>query len=103
VEGAEGAFFLPIPGARDAFFFLVCTSLKPSVLKHAATIVDQASFFFSLTASLLFPRARAMVGFRIRTGAGLGNRGLGKGAVLSVGGWGRGCCLVLGVLGFWFW
>jgi len=70
VEGAEGALLFPTPGARDAFLLLVCTSLKPSVLMPAAAMADQASFFFSLTASMSFLRTGAVAGFRSGTRVG---------------------------------
>ena len=77
VEGADGALFLPTPGAGDAFLLLVYTSLKLSVLMPAAAMADQASFFFSLTASLSFPGAGGAAGFRTGTRVGLGAGGLG--------------------------
>ena len=77
VEGAEGALFLPTPGAGDAFLLLVCTSLKPSVLIPAAAIADQASFFFSLTTSLSFLEAGVVAGFQSGTRVGFGAGGLG--------------------------
>ena len=80
VEGAEGALFLPTPGAGDGFLLLVCTSLKPSVLMLAAAMADQASFFFSLTTSLSLLGTGAMVGFRTGTGGGFGAGALGYAA-----------------------
>jgi len=101
VQGAEGAFFLPTPGAGDVFLLLVCTSLKQSVLMPAAAMADQASFFFSFTVSLSFPRAGAAAGFRTGTRAGFGAGGLGfweRGFLVCWGVWGRG--FGLGVCGF---
>jgi len=95
VEGAEGAFLLPTPGAGDAFFFLVCTSLKGSVLMPAAAMADQASFFFSLVFSLSPPGAGVAAGFRTGTRVGFGAGGLGF--------WARGGCFVWGFVGFWPW
>jgi len=93
VDGAEGAFFLPTPGAGDTFFFLVCTSLKPSVLMPAAAMADQASFFFSSAFSMSFPGAGEAAGFRTGTRVGFGAGGLGF--------WARGGGLLcLGVCGF---
>jgi len=78
VKGAEGAPFLPTHGPGNAFLLLVCTSLKPSVLIPAATIADQAFFFFSLTASLSFPLGPAAVaGLWTGNGGGVGEEGLG--------------------------
>jgi len=92
VDGAEGAFLLPTPGAGDTLFFLVCTSLKPSVLMPAAAMADQASFFFSLTASLSFsPGAWVVVGFRTGTRVGFGAEGFWFWA--RGGGWGGLPCL----------
>jgi len=96
VDRAEGALFLPTPGAGDALFLLVCTSLKPSVLMPAAAMADQASFFFSLTSSLSFLGGGAAAGFRIGTRVGFWAGGLGF--------WARGGgCLVCGSAGFWPW
>ena len=78
VDGAEGAFLFHTPGAGDPFLLLVCTSLKPSVLMPAAPMAAQASFFFSLTASLFFsPGAGVAVEFRTGTRDGFGAGGLG--------------------------
>jgi len=93
VDGAEGAFFLPTPGAGDTLFFLVCTSLKPSVLMPAAAMADQASFFFSLALSMSFSGAGVAAGFQTGTRAGFGAGDLGF--------WARGGGLFcLGVCGF---
>jgi len=93
VEGAEGALFLPIPGAAGAFFFLVCTSLKPSVLIPAAVMADHVSFFFSLTASFSFSLgAGVVVGFWIATRVGFGAGGLGFWALGGGGLFGLGVC-----------
>jgi len=92
VEGAEGAFFLPIPGAVGAFLFLVCTSLKPSVLIPAAAMADEPSFFFSLTASFSFSLGAGVVpGFRTGTRVGFGAVGFG----FSAGGGGLFCLAVV--------
>jgi len=92
VDGAEGALFLPTPGAGDALFLLVCTSLKPSVLMPAAAMADQASFFFSLTSSLSFFGEGAVVGFRTGTRVGFWAGGLGfwarGGGLFGLGGCG---------------
>jgi len=103
VDGAEGALFLPTPGAGNASLLLVCTSLKPFVLLLAAAMADQASFFFSLTASLFFSGAIAAVGFRTGTRVGFGAGGLGFGArgFLVWGGVGAGSCSVWEFVGFW--
>jgi len=78
VKGAEGAFFLPIPGAVGAFLFLVGTSLKPSVLIPAAAMADQASFLFSLTTSFAISLgAGVLAGFRTGTRVGFGAGGFG--------------------------
>jgi len=101
VEGAEGALFLPTPGAGDVFLLLVCTSLKPSVLMPAAAMADQASFFFSLTVSLSFHRAGAAAGFRTGTRLGFGAGGLrfwARGFLVCWGVWGK--RFGLGVCGF---
>jgi len=90
VEGAEGAFFLPTPGAGDAFPLLVCTSLKPSVLIPAAAIADQASFFFSFASSLSFSGAGVVVGFRTGTRVGIEAGGFGVGGFLVCWGLGGG-------------
>jgi len=88
VEGAEGAFFFPTPGAGDAFLLLVCTSLKPSVLMPATAMADQASLFFFLATALSFPDAGAAVGFRTGTRVGFGAGGLGFCTRWAVwGGW----------------
>jgi len=78
VKGAEGAPILPSRGPGNAFLLLVYTSLKQSVLIPAATIADQTSCFFSLTASLSFPLgAGAVAGLWAGTRAGVGEEGLG--------------------------
>jgi len=95
VEGAEGALFLPMPGALDALLLLVRTSLKPSVFMPAAAMADQASFFFSLTTSLSLLGAGAMVGFRTGTRGGFGAVALGD---ATRGFWGGGLfCLGGGI------
>jgi len=101
VEGAEGAFFLPTPGAGDAFLLLVCTSLKPSVLMPAAAIADQVSFFFSLVSFLSFSGAGVVVGFRTGTRVGFEAGGFGAGGGLVCWGLGEGW-VPLGPGGFGF-
>ena len=87
--------------AGDVLLLLVCTSLQPSVLMPAAAMADQASFFFSLTVSLSFPRAGAAAGFRTGTSVGFGAGGLGFWArvfLVCWGVWVKG--FGLGVCGF---